>query len=238
LDRDTLLLSATLCILSLGVVALGVDLLTGARRKANAVPPPQDDLRVFLRLAPPMPVQHGQAEQVIAIENPPLPENFVFRHRVSRDLASMEISHMRFRAPEVAGTEAAAEMDMSAIRQEVRAALGSTAPAPPVEAQLRWTETDRMAVLSLAGATPISGLALLKRHGISTLFAAPGHPFQPEGEAIEILPLPDGSGALAPLVAQLRAKLARGERIAFHTETGLSGAAALLAARFASRQAG
>ncbi|MBU6419940.1 MAG: hypothetical protein KGQ79_09470 [Proteobacteria bacterium] len=239
MDRNTLLLSATLCILSLGVVVLSLDLLTGARRKAAAAAPPQDDLRVFLQLAPPMPVQSGQAEQVIALETPPLPEDFVFRRRVSRDFASMEISHKRFRASETAGTEVATEMDMSAIRHEVRAALGTATPgAPPVKARLRWTDTDRMAVLSLAGAAPASGLALLKRHGIGTLIAAPGHPFKPEEEAIEILPLPDGSGTAAPLAARLRAKLARGERIAFHTETGLSGPAALLAARFASRQAG
>lgn len=239
MDRNTLLLSATLCILSLGVVALGLDLLTGARRKAAAAVPPQDDLRVFLRLAPPMTMQPGQAEQVIAHSPPPLPEDFIFRRRVSRDFASMEISHKRFRSSEAAGTEAAAEMDMPAIRHEIRTSLGNpSSETATAEAQLRWTDTNRMAVLSLAGAAPDSGLALLKRYGIGTLITAPGHPFKPEGKAVEILPLPDDSGAAAPLAARLRAKLARGERIAFHTETGLSGAAALLAARFASRQAG
>ncbi|MDE1897119.1 MAG: hypothetical protein KGH91_08595, partial [Rhodospirillales bacterium] len=165
---------------------------------------------------------------------------FVFRRRVSRDFATMEVSHKRFRPAVENEVITTSQPDISAIRSEVRAVLEAAAPAAPQqpapEAKLLWTEADRLAVLSLAGASPASGLALLKRYSIGTLIAAPGHPFRVVEGGIEILPLPDGFRAAAPLVALLRAKLGQGERIAFHTETGLSGAAALLAARFSSRQ--
>lgn len=244
MDRDILLLSAMLCILSLGVLVLGADLLAGARRKAAMAVAPQDDLRAFLRIAPPMPMQPGQSNQVETggiYDKPPVPEDFVFRRRLSRDFATMEMSHKRFHPPVQEKATNPAQLDISAIRSEVRAALDAASPAAPRQpaamAQLLWTEADRLAVLSLAGAAPEAGLALLKRHGIATLIAAPGHPFHSVGGDIEILPLPDGPGATAPLAARLRAKLAQGERIAFYTETGLNGEAALLAARFSSRQA-
>ncbi len=238
MDRDTLLLSAILCILSLGALMIGINLFINARRKAALAAVPQDDLRRFLRAAPPM--QLSQTEVKHIDEDPPAPHNFIFRRHVSRDFASMEISHKRFRpAPENAVTRPV-PLDILTIRSEVRAVLEAAAPAAPQppapEAKLLWTEADRLAVLSLAGASPASGLALLRRHGIGTLIAATGHPFRLGETGIEILPLPDGAKATAPLAAQLRAKLAQGERIAFHTETGLSGAAALLATRFSNRQ--
>ncbi|MBU6449464.1 MAG: hypothetical protein KGQ26_07555 [Rhodospirillales bacterium] len=244
MDRDTLLLSATLCILSLGVVALGLDLLAGERRKAASAAPPQDDLRVFLRLAPPMPI-HSPAGPVqtepTGYEKPPLPEDFVFRRHAFRNFASMEISHKRFHPPSQDDATSPAHTEFSAIRSEICATLDAATPTaprqPPSVAQLLWTEADRLAVLSLAGAAPATGHALLKRHRIGTLIAAPGHPFDPAEEGIEILILPEGLGATSLLAATLRAKLAQGERIAFHTEAGLSGAAAMLAARFSSRRA-
>ena len=239
MDRDILLLSATLCILSLGVVVLGLDLLSGLRRKAEIATATQDDLRVFLHLAPPMLMQPSPSGETQALppayEKPPLPEEFVFRRHASRDFTAMELNPKSFRQP------AQAQTNFSAIRSEIRAVLDAAAPATPrtdcPEAQLIWTETDRLAVLSLAGAEPASGLALLRLHGIGTLIVASGHPFRRTVEDIEILKLPDGAAGTAPLAARLRAKLAQGQRIAFHTETGLGGAAAVLAARFSSRQA-
>ncbi len=169
-------------------------------------------------------------------------DSFVFRRHVSRDFASMELSHKRFRPAPEPESPPPAPLDFSTIQSEIRAVLGAAPPSPPPaaprQAQLSWTEPQRLAVLSLAGAPPEAGFALLREHGISTLIAATGHPFRRPVEEIEILSLPDGTDTAAPLAARLRAKLANGERIAFHTETGLSGASALLAARFSSRQSG
>ena len=248
MDRDILLLSSTLCVLCLGIILVSVDIFAGTRRKVVTLAPPKDDLRVFLRIAPPMtksPTQPGPNESVqpgsTTYETPPTPAEFIFRRRVSRDFASMELSHKRFRSATETEAAAPAPVEISIIRNEIRAVLEAPAPAAPRHArpvaELIWTEADRLAVLSLAGATPASGLALLKRHGIGTLIAGPGHPFRQAWEAIDILLLPDGPDTTPPLAARLRAKLARGERVAFYTETGLSGAAALLAARFSSRQA-
>ncbi len=257
MDRDILLLSLALGILSLGVLVLGADILAGSRRRAALAAAPQDELRAFLRAAPPMQAPPALPEPAIpapvAFEPPPAPtasepapapaaDGFVFRRHVSRDFASMEMSHKRFRTAPGIETPPPAPLDFSTIQSEVRAILGAATPVLPSStaqaAHLIWTEPERLAVLSLAGATPETGLALLRAHGIATLIAAPGHPFRPPIEGVELLALPDGADAAAPLAAQLRAKLAEGERIAFHTETGLSGAAALLAARFSSRRAG
>ena len=243
MDRDFLLLSAALCALSLGVLALGADLFASSRRKAAMAALPQDDLRAFLRIAPPMPTQptpSGQEETANA--KPPVPEEFIFRRNVSRDFASMEISHKRFRPAVPEEPSLPAPMDFSSIQREIRAKLNASPPAvphhTPPAAQLLWTEAGRLAVLTLAGSAPASGLALLKQHGIGTLLAIPGHPFHATGEDIEILSLPESSGAAASLATRLRARLAQGGRIAFHTETGLSGTAALLAARLSTRKAG
>ena len=169
-------------------------------------------------------------------------DSFVFRRHISRDFASMELSHKRFRPAPQPESPPRAPLDISTIQSEIRAVLGPAPSSPlhasPHLAQLTWTQPQRLAVLALAGAPPKAGLALLRAHGIFTLIAATGHPFRRPVEEIEILSLPDGADAAAPLAAQLRAKLAAGERIAFHAETGLSGAAAQLVARFSSRQAG
>jgi len=252
LDRDILLLSVALGLLSLGILALGTDILAGSRRRAALAASPQDELRTFLRASSPMQaqpalpepqtVEPASPEELPMAEAAPAMDNFMFRRHVSRDFASMELSHKRFRPAAESETPPPVPLDFPIIRSEIRAVLGAPAPSSPRPApraaQLIWTEAERLAVLSLAGATPKSGLALLREHGIATLIAAPGHPFRLPVEGIEILSLPESAGAAAPLAARLRAKLTKGERIAFHTETGLSGAAALLAARFSSRRSG
>ncbi len=268
MDHDILLLSGALGILSLGILALGTDILASSRRRAALAAAPQDELRAFLRAAPPMRAQPAMPEpepgkpaslgpltfEPSLVLEPPTAlklapaqaeaqaaDGFVFRRHVSRDFASMELSHKRFRPAPEPENPPPAPLDFSTIQSEVRAALGAAAPAfpPPIPhgAQLTWTEPGRLAVLSLAGAPAEAGLALLRDHGVATLIAASGHPFRLPVEGIDILSLPHGSGAAA-LTTRLRAKLADGGRIAFHTESGLSGAAAQLAARFSSRQAG
>lgn len=153
----------------------------------------------------------------------------------------MELSHKRFRAAPEPEAPPPAPVDFSTIQSEVRAVLEAAGPAsapPPGGPQLIWTEPERLAVLSLGEASPEAGLALLRKNSVHTLLAAHGHCFRPSVEGVEILSLPDGADAAAPLAALLRARLAGGEPVAFHTETGLTGAAALLAARLSSRRAG
>ena len=220
-------------------------MLSGFRRRAALAAAPQDDLRAFLRVAPPMQAAPPQpaSEPAIEPDPPPAGEGFMFRRNVSRDFASMEVSHKRFRPAPEAETAALspAPVEFSVIQNEVRAVLG-TAPGQSSStshgANLAWAEPDRLAVLSLAAAAPEDGLALLRDHGITTLIAAPGHPFRQPADKFDLLSLPESADAAAPLAAKLRAKLATGEPIAFHAETALSGAAALLAARLSSRRAG
>lgn len=237
MDRETLL-SVALGLLSLGILVLGADILASSRRRTALAASSRDELQTILRAAPPM--RAASPAGAPAADLPPAPDGFVFRRHVSRDFASMELSHKRFHPALKPDTPP--PLEFSTIQSEIRAALNADAPiAPrraPQAAQLIWAEPERLAVLTLSGAAPEAGIALLRRHGISTLIAARGHPFQQSTEGIEILSLPDGTDAVAPLAARLRAKLAAQERIAFHTETGLSGAAALLAARFSNRRAG
>nr|WP_295743081.1 hypothetical protein [uncultured Acidocella sp.] len=240
MDQDTLYLSAGLGVLGLGILALCIDLLAGRRRRTAPATGPQDDLHAFLRAAPPMPVE--ATPRPVPPAEPPAPEpeaqpapetGFVFRRHAARAAMPPQAST----APRLAG------MDLTSIQNEIRAALDSLAASPPPSpaaqgAQLVWAEPGRLAVLSLGQAEPEDGLALLREAGIVALIAAQGHPFSAPG-ALEILTLPSSADAAAPLAATLRSRLAAGEKLAFFTdETGLSGAAATLAARLSSRRAG
>lgn len=347
-----LLLSITLGALTVGIFALGWEMLVGARRRAALAAAPRDELRSFLRAASPMvglealpialaapqehmteveaaresdeaadtalllpempglfppvppaplsplnqtPLAHEtQFETEAAIrsvlksepeftaepgftpaaepaasaepeseppseiapvqqiaDDAPIADGFIFRRNVSREFASMEISHKRFRtadsppAPPATSTASVtsalpAPVDFSTIQNEIRAALTAPPQAEPSRpaqgAQLTWTEPGRLAVLSLGGSTARAGLALLSAHNISVLIAPPGHPFGTHVEGIEILTVTDKDAAV-PLAVTLRAKLASGAALAFFTETGLTGAIALLAAQFSRRSA-
>lgn len=255
-----MLLSATLGVLSIGIIILGADLLTGSRRKTMLASPAPDELRRFLRTAPPMrepsdlkdmtaPTASGTATDhsppsvppPAPAEDPPAPDNFVFRRHAAREFAAMELSHKRFRPAREAPAPSPEPMDFSTIQNEVRAALGTPArPAMPHDhaATLTWTEPARLAVLTLTGDEVEAGLALLREHNIGTMIVSPGHPFRPPLADVELLCLPEGAAAAAPLAVKLRAKLARGEAVAFYTATGLSGPAALLAARLSGPRAG
>lgn len=161
--------------------------------------------------------------------------NFVFHHSAvqARPLAPAIDAHSPPAPPE--------KISFHTIKDEIRAALGQATQSAPVVAApasptLNWTETGRLAVLSLRTASPKTAWPLLQSEGIHVLIVPQGHPFSTTSRTIELVCLADYNDAsTAELIAKLRAKLAKGERIAFYTETGLSGAGAFLAARLSGR---
>ena len=215
-----------LLILCLAIAIRGRSLLVRPRGEDVAPPDLIDNFEDLLRAAEEIPTLPQDDETDTT--------DFVFRRHLSQTQAP---------APDVPPPPASAPkaVDFNTIQREIRAALGTAAQAPqpaprPKSAALRWTEPGRLAVLSLGNAAPQTAWPLLQAQGIYILIAAETHPFPAPNRNIELICLPDhGEADISALTARLRAKLTKGERIAFYTETGLYGPAALLAARLSSR---
>lgn len=215
-----------LLILCLAIVILGRSLLARPDREEADTPALIENFEDVLRAVEDIPPP--------AEDNARDTTDFVFRRRLAQSLATPPESPSNSSPPPKA-------IDFSTIQREIRAALGTatqeTEPASSSKnASLKWTEPDRLAVLSLGNAKPQTAWSLMQTQGIHILIVPETHPFPAPNRNIELICLPDhGEPDISALISKLRAKLTKGERIAFYTEAGLSGPTALLAARLSSR---
>lgn len=224
--------------LCLAIVIMGASLLVRPRRKAELPPAQADEFEDILRTieARPAPTQ-DEMPAAPAQEAAPAETEFVFRRtRAQNRPETVEKTASAPSAPPK-------PIDFDIIQREIRAALGTAtqaeSPATAGGLSLDWAEPGRLAVLSLGDAEPQAAWPLLQAEGIHILIVAADHPFPTPNRAIDLICLPeDAESAIPALIAGLRAKLAKGGRIAFYTETGLSGPMSLLAARLSSRAMG
>lgn len=240
---DMAILFVILLVLAIAILILAWDLLARPRRRVSEPAAPKDNdtfndnFEDVLRA-----VEVNDPRPTPADKPADQPADFVFRRHLTPPL-STPVEQAK-KTPE-AHPAPPPKIEFSTIQNEIRAALGQAAqsprpvPAPaPHTAMLSWAESGSLAVLSLGDADPEIAWPLLQTHGIHILVVPEGHPFPPPNRTIELLCLADiDEAAMATLIAGLRAKLAKGERIAFYTETGLTGPAALLAARLTNRTA-
>lgn len=230
------LLSIILLVLAAAIIAICVSFLLRNGRKPAASHARAVQFEDVLRAVEAMPLE---SEGIRPLEDGTKqdPAGFVSRHHSTQAHPQETVidTHRASTTPE--------KIAFHAIKDEIRAALGQATqsaapPPPPASPTLNWTETGRLAVLSLRTASPQTAWPLLQAHGIHILIVPQGHPFPATSRMIELIFLSSYNDASMPeLVAKLRAKLAKGERIAFYTETGLSGAGAFLAARLSGRSA-
>lgn len=237
---DIVILSIILLVLAVAILSLCGNLLL---RTKSAAPLPAHEINDHFEDVP----------QVAETALPPLhvyedttaekPTDFVFRRNLIQDRPPAPPAETQ---PPSAPP---AKIAFSTIQDEIRAALGqaangsttSSAPAAlplsaPALPVLTWTEEGRLAVLSLGNATAETAWSLLQTHGVHILIVPQDHPFPAASRMIELIYLSSYNDASMPeLIGRLRAKLAKGERIAFYTETGLSGTGAFLAARLSGR---
>lgn len=225
------ILSLILVALLLAIIFLGAGLLADARRsKTKPRLILSDNFEDALRVV--------EATPPVEDTPPKTPASAEFSRPAPQPPAS--------RPGKVPGQEAlpTAKIAFSTIQSEIRAALEAasqtTVPAHSARtALLNWAESGKLAVLSLGDAPPASAWPLLQAQGIRILIVQEDHPFPPPDNAIELLCLRDqDTASLSPLITKLRARLAQGEPVAFHTESGLTGTAAFLAARLSSRRPG
>lgn len=234
---DIVILAVILLILALAIAILGVDLLVRMRRKTPPSVKAENPSSDVPRVPAPAPV-------LKVTDHPPLPQTKSPKPEEEAAFAPHRP------APQALGSNGGKtvkpqpdKLAFSAIQDEIRAALQAAtkeAPSTPSAnpALLNWSEPGRLAVLSLGDASPTTALSLLQAQGVHILIVPETHPFPTPNRNIELLCLSDHEDAsLTTLATGLRAKLAKGERIAFYTETGLTGSAALLAARLSSRSA-
>lgn len=231
---DMAILFIVLLVLAVAILILGWDLLMRPRSRVQppALPDENDPFEDVLQT-----VETEDALPPILDEPARRPEDFVFRRNLAQTLTAP--------ADTVPDSKPAppTKIEFSTIQNEIRAALGQAAqnptPAPSASsAILSWAESGRLAVLSLGDAPPEIAWPLLQAQGIHILVVPEDHPFPPPNRTIELLCLADMDEAeMSALVSGLRAKLTKGERIAFYTETGLTGPAAFLAARLSGRTA-
>ena len=218
-----------LLILCVAIIRLGSDLLRRERRRVTFSPTTFENFEERRGGAKPSPAATPDTKTEISTD-------FVFRRNLSRQLLTpAESAIARPVTPP-------ATIAFHTIQSEIRAALEAaaaqetgpvTAPAIPL---LNWTEPGRLAVLSLGESPPEAAWTMLKAQGVDLLIIAEDHMILPPNGEIELLVLTDlDEATLLKLIAALRARLAKGGRIAFYTETGLTGGAALLAARLSTR---
>lgn len=229
---DIAILSTLLLALAVAILCLCASFLLRPRR-----PTPrrfhernenfEDVLCAVESALPPLPFHEDDAQNK--------PTDFVFRRKFIQEQEAASATDAQHLPPPPA------KIAFSTIQDEIRAALSqatkasptATAPALPT---LNWTETGRLAVLSLSHAAPETAWSLLQAQDIHILIVPQNHPFSTTNRMIELICLSSYNDASMPdLIAKLRAKLTKGERIAFYTETGLSGASAFLAARLSGR---
>lgn len=216
---DVVILALTLIVLTIAIAILGLDLLLRVRHKPPRQPAPE---KISSDALEPQQKQKPEETEKASI----LP---------AADPASLKVPPTTPKRPEI--------LAFSTIQDEIKAALrAATQEASPSvstnPASLNWSEQGRLAVLSLGDSAPESAWPLLQAQGIHILIVPQLHPFPAPNRSMELLCLPDNDEAeLNTMAAGLRAKLVKGERIAFYTETGLTGPAALLAARLSSRSA-
>lgn len=223
---NMIILSLILVALVLAIIILGAGVLTDVRR-SKIKPPPvcpeafEDPLEEI-------------ATTPKADEAPPKPLNVV-----PSSIPAPEVQADKIPDTPVLPT---AKIAFNTIQSEIRAAFeaASQAPHPPQEirsALLNWIEPGRLAVLSLGDVAPASAWQLLRAEGIRILIVQEDHPFPAPDKTIELLCLDDQETAsLSSLITKLRARLAQGEPVAFHTESGLTGTAAFLAVRLSNRK--
>lgn len=238
---DIAILFIVLLVLAIAILVLGWDLVRRPRRGEKVAFVPDNSASE----------DHDDFETtLLAVEAedtpPPPPEkpanrasDFVFRRNFAQSLTAPAENEPEAEPPPPT------KVEFSTIQNEIRAALGQAAQSPKPNprpahssAMLSWTESGRLAVLSLGDSAPEIAWPLLQAQGIHILIVPEDHPFPPPNRAIELLCLAGfDEPAITALIAKLRAKLAKGERVAFYTETGLTGPAALLAARLTGRTA-
>lgn len=231
---DMAILVIVLLILAVAILIIGWDLLMRPRRsiKSSPVADNNDNFEDVL--------QAVEAEEAPAPTHELKIEQTDSAFRRNHDQPPLTVSSQ---SPSQVQPSSPTKIEFSTIQNEIRAALGQAAqsatqaPAPR-SATLSWTESGRLAVLSLGDTPPENAWPLLQAQGIYILIVPETHPFPPPNRTIDLLCLPDiDEATMSALIAKLRAKLAKGERIAFYTETGLTGPAALLAARLSGRMA-
>lgn len=229
---DMLLLFIVLLVLALFIMIIGGGLLShGSRRPAPRKIQPEifeDVLRAVEAAEPP--------------RAPPIQERGSNSSGPSFGVGANQ-SQKAFETPvRNAAPKPPEKVAFSTIQHEIRAALGSatrdttiqTAPDTPV---LQWLEPGRLAILSLGHATPESAWSVLQTWEVNILVTPEAHPFPTPNRALELLCLPNRAEAIIPVLAvKLRAKLAKGERIAFYGTPQLTGSVALLADQLASQE--
>lgn len=229
---DMLVLFIVLLVLALAIVIIGGGLLS--RRPRPHAPRTTrhetfEDVARVTKAVPPFHApftQEHQGNESPPSSGPDAPQRPEILARPTRNAAPTPPEKVAF----------------STIQDEIRAALGAaTRDAAPQSTTdmpvLQWLEPGRLAVLSLNGAAPESVWSLLQSQGIHILVTPETHPFPTPNRAIELLCLPSrAETAIPPLATKLRAKLAKGERIAFYGESRLHGPIALLADRLASHE--
>lgn len=239
--QDMAILFIVLLVLAMAILVLAWDLLRRPRHRSNPLPRLnetdgfenldetdnfEDVLHIVEAGDTPAPLTNGPVSK---------PADFVFRRHLTQPLSTPDNTAQETQP------SPPPKIEFSTIQNEIRAALEQAAqtpkPAsPPSAAMVSWTESGRLAVLSLGDAPPEIAWSLLQAQGIHILIVPEDHPFPPPNRTIELLCLPEmDEAAMSALIARLRAKLAKGERIAFYTEAGLTGSAALLAARLSGR---
>lgn len=237
---DIVILSIILLVLGVAILILCGNLLLRTRR---AVSLPTNEINDRLKNVPQAPETALTPLRVYEHTTEEKPTDFVFRRNLIQDHPPAPPAD----APPPSVPPA--KIAFSTIQDEIRAALGqaangsttssAVAPSPvaaPVLPALAWTEEGRLAVLSLGDATAETAWSLLQAHGVHILIVPQDHPFPAASRMIELIYLSSYNDASMPeLIGRLRAKLAKGERIAFYTETGLSGTGAFLAARLSGR---
>lgn len=237
LHIDMILLFIILLLLACAILVLGRDLLVRSDGQAVAGTTNKEFEEIL------------EEVEVEALPSPPPPKapstsnkptEFVFRRNLSHELKSPTLDEGEGDA-DLPPEPPPAKIAFSTIQSEIRAALGEVAqtnqpPPVPDSAALSWTETGKIAVLSLGKSPPAIAWSLLQAQGVHILIVPEDHPFPAPNRNIELLCLAGyDEASITALSAGLRAKMAKGERVAFYTETGLTGAASLLAARLSGR---
>lgn len=228
---DMIVLFVVLLGLAFAIIVIGGGLVLPKRRPQASAPVSSDNFETVLRAV----------EAAVPMPTPPVHDHTTASHDVlpapepalDPKLPDEPRGHAPAKPPE--------KISFSIIQQEIRAALGDLTRDALQEAtthqpSLTWKEPGRLAILALGEAAPETIWPLLQEQDIHILVVPEGHPFLLPPRAIEMLCLSDRSEtSVRALAVKLRAKLAKGERVAFYAESDLAGLTAVLATRLSSR---